>query len=158
MPRLRCAAAPHPTVACWLLLGVFLLAGCGPADTPAELAPTPTMPVAQFTPVAGQMNEEKALETQSQIEDQETEAFNAEDIETGSRVYANRCAECHGAELEGTDQGGALTGLDMAQDDFLIFLRTGGELGNSHQFGPAKASNAGIEALYAFLVTTLETE
>lgn len=158
MPRLRRAAVPHPTVACWLLLGVFLLVGCGPTDTPAELAPTPTMPVAQFTPVAGQLNEEKALEAQSQIEDQATEDFNAEDIKTGSRVYANRCAECHGAELEGTDQAGALTVLDMTQDDFLIFLRTGGDLGNSHQFGPAKASNAGIEDLYAFLITTLGAE
>ena len=158
MPRLRRAAAPHPTVACWLLLGVFLLVGCGPPETPAELAPTPTMPVAQFTPVAGQLNEEKALEAQSQIEDQETQDFNAEDIETGSRVYANRCAECHGAELEGTDQAGALTALDMTQNDFLIFLRTGGDLGNSHQFGPAMASNAGIEDLYAFLVTALETQ
>ena len=157
MPRLRCAAAPHPTIACWLLLGVFLLAGCGPATAPAELAPTPTMPVARFTPVAGQMDEEKAREAQSQTEERASDEFDSEDIETGSRVYANRCAECHGAELEGTDQGGALTGLDMTQDDFLIFLRTGGELGNSHQFGPAKASNAGIEALYAFLVTTLET-
>lgn len=158
MTRLRRTVAPHPAVACWLLLGVFLLVGCGPADTPVELAPTPTMPVAQFTPVAGQLNEEKALETQSQLEDQETEDFNAEDIETGSRVYANRCAECHGAELEGTDQAGALTALDMTQNDFLIFLRTGGDLGNSHQFGPAKASNAGIEDLYAFLVTTLGAE
>ncbi len=158
MPRLRRAAVPHSIAACWLLLGAFLLVGCGPANTPTELAPTPTMPVAQFTPVAGQLNEEKALEAQSQIEDQEAEDFNAEDIETGSRVYANRCAECHGAELEGTDQAGALTALDMTQDDFLIFLRTGGDLGNSHQFGPAMASNAGIEALYAFLVTALETQ
>ena len=157
MSRLR-PAAPRPTVVCWLIAGAFLLIGCAPATTPAELAPTPTMPVARFTPVAGQMDEAKALETQSQIEEQASGEFDAEDIETGSRVYANRCAECHGAELEGTDQGGALTVLDMAQDNFLIFLRTGGELGNSHQFGPAKASNAGIEALYAFLVTTLETE
>lgn len=158
MSRLRRAVTLHPITAGWLLAAAFLLMGCGPADAPAELAPTPTMPVAQFTPVAGQLNEEKALETQSRIEDQEAADFNAEDIETGARVYANRCAECHGAELEGTDQAGALTTLDMTQNDFLIFLRTGGDLGNSHQFGPAKASNAGIEDLYAFLVTTLGAE
>lgn len=158
MSRLRRVVTLHLTAACWLIAAAFLLIGCGPSGAPAELAPTPTMPVAQFTPVAGQLNEEKALEAQSQIEDQETEDFNAKDIEAGSRVYANRCAECHGAELEGTDQAGALTALDMTQDDFLIFLRTGGDLGNSHQFGPAKASNAGIEDLYAFLVTTLGTE
>lgn len=158
MSRLRRAVTLHPIAAGWLLAAAFLLISCGPADAPAELAPTPTMPVAQFTPVAGQLNEEKALETQSRIEDQEAADFNAEDIETGSRVYANRCAECHGAELEGTDQAGALTTLDMTQNDFLIFLRTGGDLGNSHQFGPAKASNAGIEDLYAFLVTTLGAE
>ena len=158
MSRLRRAVTLHLNAACWLLAAAFLLTGCGPSDTSAELAPTPTMPVAQFTPVAGSLNEEKALEAQSQIEDQEAEDFNAEDIETGSRVYANRCAECHGAELEGTDQAGALTALDMTQDDFLIFLRTGGDLGNSHQFGPAMASNAGIEALYAFLVTALDTQ
>ena len=158
MARLRRVSAPHPALVCWLIAGAFLLMGCAPATAPAELAPTPTMPVARFTPVAGQMDEEKALEIQSRMETHEAGDFDAEDIETGSRVYANRCAECHGAELEGTDRGGALTGLDMMQDDFLIFLRTGGELGNSHQFGPAKASNAGIEALYAFLITTLETE
>ena len=84
--------------------------------------------------------------------------FTRRGIDNGFGPKSTRLKQCHGAELEGTDQAGALTALDMTQNDFLIFLRTGGDLGNSHQFGPAKASNAGIEDLYAFLVTTLGAE
>ena len=40
MSRLR-PAAPRPTVVCWLIAGAFLLIGCAPATTPAELAPDP---------------------------------------------------------------------------------------------------------------------
>lgn len=84
--------------------------------------------------------------------------FTRRGTDNGFGPKSTRLKQCHGAELEDTDQAEALIALDMRQNDFLIFLRTGSELGNSHLFGPAKASNAGIEDLYAFLVTTLGTE
>jgi len=70
-------------------------------------------------------------------------------------IFRQRCAECHGAERQGTADGGALTTLDMTADEFLIFLRTGGELGNEHLFGTTKISNPGIESLFAYLAATV---
>ncbi len=128
-----------------------LLVACTGAREPAQVLPTPTMPVARFTPVAGTMNEAAAEETKDQI--QATAVAAQGDIEAGQRVYANRCAECHGAERQGTGLGGELATLDMTLDDFIIFLRTGGELGNDHLFGTTKVSNPGIESLFAYLTT-----
>ncbi len=136
---------------CLLCLLGALLASCtgGTSSEPAQVLPTPTMPVARFTAVAGEMNEVAAEDTKEQI--QATVVAIQGDTEAGQRVYANRCAECHGAEQQGTADGGALTTLDMTADEFLIFLRTGGELGNEHLFGPTKISNPGIESLFAYL-------
>lgn len=134
------------------LLGALLTACTGSAPRESvQVLPTPTMPVARFTPVAGEMNEAAAEETKEQI--QATAVAIQGDIEAGQRVYANRCAECHGAERQGTDAGSALTSLDMTMDDFIIFLRTGGDLGNDHLFGTTKVSNPGLEALFAYLTT-----
>ncbi len=138
-----------------LCLLSLLLAGCtgSTSSEPVQVLPTPTMPVARFTAVAGELNEAAVVATQEQS--QAAAAVTTGDLEAGQRVYANRCAECHGANRQGTAEGRALTTLDMTADEFLRLLRTGGELGNDHLFGPTKISNPGIESLFAYLTTAV---
>ena len=77
------------------------------------------------------------------------------DLARGATIYADRCASCHGAEGEGTDRGGSIAGLTLAQNEFATLLRTGnqGALGTEHIFGPAAISPSGLDALYAFVMS-----
>ncbi len=128
----------------------WLAAACTGTETRSEIEilPTPTMLIASFTPVAGQMDSESIQQAQSTPA---APAATEVDLELGQRVYGNLCAQCHGADLQGTDEGGALAALDMARDEFTILLRTGGGLGNQHLFGTTKVSETGIEALFGYL-------
>lgn len=125
----------------------WLAAACTGTETRAEIEvlPTPTMLIASFTPVAGQMDTESIQQAQA------TPAATEVDLELGRRVYGNLCAQCHGADLQGTDEGGALAALDMSRDEFTVLLRTGGGLGNQHLFGTTKVSETGIAALFGYL-------
>ena len=114
-----------------------------------EALPTPTILTASFTAVAGDLNQESIKEAQSTPE---TAAVEDEvDLELGQRIYGNLCAQCHGQDLQGTDQGGALTALEMTPEDFTVLLRTGGGIGNQHLFGTTRVSQTGIKALLGYL-------
>lgn len=136
-----------------LLVMGWLAVSCsaqGPATSQVAL-PTPTILTASFTAVAGELNQESIKEAQSTPE---PVAFpDAGDLELGQRIYGNLCAQCHGLDLQGTEEGGFLTNLNMNQDDFTIMLRTGGGLGNQHLFGTTKVSQTGIESLFSYLET-----
>ncbi len=133
----------------WVLVAGWLAVSCTGTAPRAEMEvlPTPTILTARFTPVAGQLNEESLKQAQA------TPATPAAavDLELGQRVYGNLCAQCHGADLQGTEQGGALTVRDMSQDEFVVLLRTGGALGNQHLFGTTKVSQTGIADLWGYL-------
>ena len=135
----------------WVLVASWLVASCTGTESGSEIEvlPTPTILIASFTPVAGQIDEEGIKQAQSTPA--ATAADTEVDLELGQRVYGNLCAQCHGADLQGTDEGGALTALDMPRDEFTVLLRTGGGLGNSHLFGTTKISETGIEALFGYL-------
>ena len=139
-----------------LLLGLILALGSFTAScsgtmsrSEIEALPTPTILSASFTPVAGQIDEEAIKQAQSSPETAESEP--EVDLELGQRIYGNLCAQCHGADLQGTAEGQALTSFEMSPDEFTVLLRTGGELGNQHQFGTTKVSETGIAALFAYL-------
>ncbi len=136
----------------WVLVAGWLAVSCtGTGAAPRaemEVLPTPTILTARFTPVAGQINEESLKQAATSAAPAEAPAV---DLELGQRVYGNLCAQCHGADLQGTEQGGALTVWDMSQDEFVVLLRTGGELGNQHLFGTTKVSQTGIAALWGYL-------
>ncbi len=139
---------------CTLLLAVgWLAASCAGTESRAEIEvlPTPTVLTARFTPVAGQLDAEGIKRAQSTPAI--ASATTSVDLELGQRVYGNLCAQCHGVDLQGTDEGGDLTALPMVQEEFTVLLRTGGKLGNQHQFGTTKVSETGIEALFGYLQT-----
>ena len=134
-----------------------LPAGCGRGDEEnasggegaSDRNVVPTMPAARFdqpTPVTD-------LKDASEADKQEDEG--EPDIASGEFVYGNRCAECHGEGAAGTDQAAELVGLALSEAEFEDLIRSGGELGPDHLFGPTKISPDGLKAVYAYL-TSLE--
>lgn len=135
----------------WICALVAVLAACGASsnsEPAAPAPPTPTPLIADFRQPTTVIDPEAAREAQAAA--QEPTADSAA-LDTGQRLYANLCAECHGPALEGTDQAGALTALEMTAGELAVFLRTGGGLGNFHLFGTGKVSNPGIESLFTYL-------
>lgn len=123
--------------------------GSVPAASDREIVPT--MPAARFdqpTPVTD-MQEAREADNEADKEEDESEP----DLSSGEFVYGNRCAECHGAGATGTEDGAALVGLTLSEDEFEDLLRTGGALGPEHLFGSTKISPDGLNALYAYLAS-----
>ena len=107
------------------------------------------MPAARFdqpTPVTD-------LKDASEADKQEDEG--EPDLASGEFVNGNRCAECHGEGAAGTDQAASLVGLALSEAEFEDLIRTGGEPGPDHLFGPTKISPDGLKAVHAYL-TSLE--
>lgn len=75
-------------------------------------------------------------------------------VERGlGRYEALECATCHGANGEGTDDGSALIGLALSETDFITFMRSGGEIGTSHQYSTDRLSERGALNLYQYLLS-----
>ena len=75
-------------------------------------------------------------------------------VERGrGRFDALECGNCHGAQGEGTEQAKGLLDFAMTEEDFVTFMRSGGELGTRHQFSTDRLSDSGSRNLYQFLVS-----
>ena len=136
-----------------LMLGLMLavLAGCGgtadqaTATAPPTQTPFPTFAFVEPTkpPVFDQKADEAAV-----IE------LNPTLVARGlNRYEALECAGCHGAGGEGTDKGGSLLDFALSEEDFITFMRSGGELGTEHQYSTNRLSNSGSRNLYQYLVS-----
>ena len=143
------------------LLLALALAGCGGAsqpaatatDIPPTLTPFPTFAYVEPTkpPVfdatsgdtpAGEADAEQALELDPKLVDRGR-----------GRFEALACGDCHGDNGEGIDGDKSLLDFALSEDDFITFMRSGGDLGTSHQFSTDRLSNSGSRNLYQYLVS-----
>lgn len=155
-------------------IALTVLAACGggtgdggdTAAAPTERA-VPTMPAAQFAAPttmirAGGDNTLTDTETMTETAEIATPEPDAADVDLtlGETIYANRnCAECHGVEGEGVEgQGSAIAGTTMTEDAFSDLMRTGGEIGPDHLYGPNAISPGGMTALHAWLQSLSSAE
>ena len=75
-------------------------------------------------------------------------------IERGMGLYASlECGMCHGENGEGTAEGSSLLELDLSERDFISLMRSGGDIGTSHQYSTNRLSNPGSRALYQYLIS-----
>lgn len=147
------------------LLVALLIAACGgggndsgeDVSAPAEEAQSssrgaaPTMPVARFAAVEGEVDLTKVAES---ADDATPEPETGADLALGESAYGKLCAECHGDAGEGVaDKGEAIVGLVDDEAALIDLLRTGGGYGNEHIFAPIKISDDGIASLYAYVLT-----
>ncbi|MBL8131891.1 MAG: hypothetical protein JNL42_08540 [Anaerolineae bacterium] len=151
------------------LLLIAALAACGgaPAETPASGAatrppaggapatigiptyvfvePTVTLPVTTAPEATAEATAQEAV----------IAALDPQAVERGrGRYEALECGECHGANGEGGDEEGtSLLEFAMSDDDFISFMRSGGELGVDHQYSTNRLSASGGANLYQYLVS-----
>lgn len=69
------------------------------------------------------------------------------------RYVALECGSCHGDDGSGTDEGGSLLDYAASEEVFTDFMRTGGDIGNTHLFPAATLSNNGIVNLYQYVIS-----
>jgi len=107
------------------------------------------MPVAQFAAPTTMIDPTKVAD--ANVAPEETPE---PDALLGEQAYTRLCTECHGDKGEGViDQGDAIAGTVNDPAKLTDLLRTGGDLGSEHLFGPTKISDDGIDALYTYIQT-----
>lgn len=80
-------------------------------------------------------------------------------IETGRRRYETlECATCHGENGEGTAKASSLLEIALSQADFISLMRSGGDIGSSHQYSTNRLSERGAQAIYLYLKSLAGTE
>lgn len=137
-----------------------ILASCssGPAATPTNPPPTRT-PFPTFAYI------EPTTEVAFETSDSADEAAPAASIELDAKLVgrgrgryeALQCGSCHGENGEGTSEGKSLLQFNLPEDDFITFVRSGGELGPSHQYSTDRLSNSGSRNLYQYLVSLAQS-
>lgn len=144
-----------------LALLCLLMAACNPRPsvtqtaeptvTPTTILPThafqqPTDPPALVTSVAATRTAAAANAPESALDPQM--------IERGKGRYeALECGACHGANGEGADDAPALAGTTLDEEAFITFLRTGGTIGNDHQYSTNRLSESGGRNLYIYILS-----
>lgn len=54
-------------------------------------------------------------------------------------------------------EGKSLLQFSLSEEDFITFVRSGGELGPSHQFSTDRLSSSGSRNLYQYLVSLAQS-
>lgn len=145
-----------------LLLSLMLvLTACGGNDEPTgEPKPTATpLPVFEYVePTIPPVFEQIGESTEEATSD-DTVTLDPKLVERGlGRYEALECGTCHGVNGEGTDDGSALTVFSMSEEPFVTFMRSGGEIGSSHQYSTDRLSKNGAANLYQYLVSLTQGE
>ncbi|MCY4464879.1 MAG: cytochrome c [Chloroflexi bacterium] len=147
------------SITIWLMVFLFIapmLASCssGPAATPTDPPPTRT-PFPTFAYI------EPTTEVVFEASEPESEDAPTANIELDAKLVgrgrgryeALQCGSCHGENGEGTSEGKSLLQFNLSEEDFITFVRSGGELGPSHQYSTDRLSNSGSRDLYQYLVS-----
>ena len=143
----------------------LVLAACGggqasatPTNVPPTQTPFPTF--AYIEPTKPPAFEQAGDETPAAAEQPAADAvtLDPKKVERGrGRYEALECGSCHGENGEGADEGGSLLAFSLAEDDFITFVRSGGELGPAHQFSTDRLSNSGSRNLYVYLLSLAQS-
>jgi len=135
---------------------VPLLAACSGASASTETSRPPTVtPIPVYQYVAPTEPPQLAtVAAQTAAAQQSSAGLDPEAVQRGrDRYTALECGTCHGDNGEGTDQGSALAGTTLSQEDFISFLRSGGTVGPSHQYSTNRLSDNGGKNLYQYILS-----
>jgi mono/diheme cytochrome c family protein len=139
-----------PWLALLVVLSGLVMAACGMTPS-AEVTPLPTstiIPTFNFV----QPTAVPALATAAA--NAAASGTDPQVIERGrDRYEALACADCHGANGEGTADGPTLIGYAGSEAEFIAFMRSGGDLGATHQYATNRLSDSGGRNLYQYLLS-----
>ena len=134
------------------LLLALILAACGGGNSSAAIAtstPIPTYGIVQPTSVLSISTTEATAEATAAAG-----SLDAAVVAKGKGRYeALDCASCHGANGEGTAKGSSLLTSTLSEADFIVFMRSGGKLGPTHQYSTNRLSITGGAALYQYMLS-----
>ncbi len=140
-----------------LLILSLTLAACGgaPAET-VQLPTATTIPTfAYVAPTAPPSVATSAAATQAGA----AGSLDPVTLERGrGRYVALGCAECHGDQGEGVGEVQPLSASTQSEQEFVAFMRSGGELGAEHQYATNRLSDSGGRNLYQYLLSLREGE
>lgn len=162
----------------WItLLLILLLAACGGNDadnandanvtssnaessTTEDQQPTPFPTFAFTQPTEAPQVMTAAARSATETTEADAGGLDPVAVERGlGRYEALACASCHGeGGVGGEEEGTSLIGYAAAEDVFIDFMRTGGDMGNDHRFPTEILSNSGIRNLYQYLLSLGESE
>jgi hypothetical protein len=145
-----------------LLLGLaaLLFTACSSAQEPTATLARPTVtPIPVFQYVAPtQPPQIAAISVMTATAEGEL-ALDPEKVEQGRDQYVTlECGTCHGDSGEGTEQGSALVDFSMSENEFISFMRSGGELGDEHQYPTNRLSPSGGSNLYEYLASLSDSQ
>ena len=129
-----------------------------PTNPPPTVTPFPTFAFVEPTkaPVFEQTSEDQANADES---NDVAVQLDPKLVARGrGRYEALECGNCHGADGEGTGPVKGLLDFDLAEEDFVTFMRSGGELGTRHQFSTDRLSNSGSRNLYQYLLSIAQAD
>jgi mono/diheme cytochrome c family protein len=137
-----------------------LLAACGGGGAPTEAAQVTTATTiptfAYVAPTAPASVATAAAATQT-AQASSAGSIDPEAVERGrARYEALGCAECHGENGEGADDVAPLAASTQTEDEFIAFMRSGGDIGPDHQFASNRLSASGGRNLYQYLLSLRE--
>ena len=139
---------------------ILALTACGGAaepstPTPTQVPPTPFPTFAFVEPTKPVEFEEEDPETPAP---DQAVALDPTMVARGlGRYQALNCGDCHGEDGAGSDQAPSLLSFALSEDDFITFVRSGGELGPQHQFSTDRLSNSGSRNLYQYLAALAQS-
>jgi len=128
-----------------------------------EPTPFPTFEfVAPTNPPAfnqsAEETEEASVEATAEAE-VETVELDERAVSRGlGRYEALECAFCHGEAGVGTDEFEGLIDYSATEAEFITFMRTGGTIGNSHQYSTDRLSENGAKNLYQYILSLSQGE
>lgn len=146
-----------------LVAAALLLAACASQPTATPRPTNTPLPVFQ----AVDPTEPPALATAAAARAAATEAVAAEAVALDPTAVARgqgrwealECASCHGengeggaGEIDGTEAP-ALIDMELSEDEFIDWLRSGGTLGNDHLYSTDRLSDSGSRNLYQFVLS-----
>lgn len=150
----------------FLLVLVLILAACGGGgDDDATELPTNTL-LPRFQQAATATEPAIIATAVAAVPTAETEgvSLNPTAIARGLSSWERlECASCHGENGEGGSgsigdlEAPSLVGLELSEDEFIDWLRTGGELGSDHLFSTDRLSDSGSRNLYQYVLSLGQT-
>lgn len=145
---------------CLLLIAAVFVAGCGdsgdtaPQPPAATIASTRAVAIPTFSFTQPTVAPQVATAAATLVSGSATVEFDAEAAERGrGRYEALGCADCHGANGEGSDEGSPLLDYEGTKDDFITLMRSGGPMGPEHQYASNRLSETGANNIFQFLMS-----
>lgn len=148
-----------------MLMASLALASCGgaggqssasPSPAPPTRTPFPTFAFVEPTTAPEFEQDEDSLDTLAATEEPSPDAIELDPTKVArglGRYQALGCAGCHGDDGTGSSQAKGLQSFNLSEENFITFVRTGGELGTIHQFSTDRLSDSGSRNLYQYLVS-----